>query len=416
MDVLVIGGGGREHAICKAIKDGGNCGKLYCAPGNAGIAEIAKCLPIGAMDFEKIVEFSKSENIGLVFVAPDNPLAGGLVDKLTENGIRAFGPSKAASEIESSKAYAKDFMKRHNIPTADYRVFDNIEDAYDWAEKSDYPLVIKADGLALGKGVIIANDYLEAKEALVKIMENKAFGDSGKSVVIEEFLSGNEVTVLAFTDGKTIKCMPSSQDHKKAFDGDLGPNTGGMGAFSPSLYYTPDIQSETMRNIILPTIKGMAEDGRPFKGVLYFGLMVTGKGVKVIEYNARFGDPETQALLPLLKTDLLTVCEAIIDEKLSEIKIEWENKSCLTVVLASGGYPDNVIKGYPISIEKLSPEVTLYHSGTAYKDNELITNGGRVFSLSAVCDTIEEARDTVYKEIKKIRFKDMRYRKDIGNN
>lgn len=414
MDVLVIGGGGREHAICKAIKDGGSSGKLYCAPGNAGIAEIAVCLPFGAMDFSEIVSFSVKENIDMVFVAPDNPLAGGLVDILTENGIKAFGPTKAAAEIEASKAYAKEFMKRHNIPTADYSVFDNIEKANDYVEKSDYPLVIKADGLALGKGVIIANDLPEAKEALKKIMENEAFGDSGKSVVIEEFLSGSEVTVLAFTDGKTIKCMPSSQDHKKAFDEDLGPNTGGMGAFSPSCNYTPDIQSETMRNIVLPTIKGMEEDKRPFKGVLYFGLMITNKAVNVIEYNARMGDPETQALLPLLKTDLLTICEAVIDEKLSDIKIEWENKSCLTVVLASGGYPDNVVKGYPISIEKLSPEVTLYHSGTAYKDDELVTSGGRVFSLSAVADTIEDARETVYKEIKKIRFKDMRYRKDIG--
>ena len=414
MDVLVIGGGGREHAIVKAIKESKNCGKIYCAPGNAGIAEIAVCLPFGAMDFEEIVNFSVKENIGLVFVAPDNPLAEGLVDVLTEKGIRAFGPTKAAAEIEASKAYAKEFMKRHNIPTADYRVFENLSDALSYAEQSKFPLVIKADGLALGKGVIIAKDLEEAKEALTKIMQDKAFGDSGNSVVIEEFLTGSEVTVLAFTDGKTIKCMPSSQDHKKAFDSDLGPNTGGMGAFSPSLNYSPDIQSETMRNIILPTIKGMEEDNRPFCGVLYFGLMITKFGVKVIEYNARFGDPETQALLPLLKTDFLEIVNGVIDTKLSDIKIEWENKACLTVVLASGGYPDNVIKGFPITIEKLEPEVTLYHSGTAYKDNELITNGGRVFSLSAVADTIEEARDIVYKEIKKIHFKDMRYRKDIG--
>ena len=415
MKVLVIGSGGREHAICLKLKESPLVDKLYCAPGNAGIAEIAELVPIKAMELDKITAYAKENAIDLVFVAPDDPLAAGLVDMLEAEGVKAFGPRKNAAIIEGSKAFSKEFMKRHGIPTAGYATFDEYGSARAYIEKAeDFPIVLKADGLALGKGVIICADRDSALKALDDMMLSKVFGGAGSTVVIEEFLTGREMTVLAFTDGKCVRCMPASQDHKKAYDGDKGLNTGGMGAFAPTPVYTDDIERETLENIVYPTIKGLNEEGRTFKGVIYFGLMATDKGVKVIEYNARFGDPETQAVLPLLKTDLMEIVLAVTEERLDTVDIKWKGGASLTVVAASGGYPENVIKGYPITLGKLSQDVILYHAGTAYKDGALVTNGGRVFALTALGADIADARRKVYAEIDKISFKDMRYRKDIG--
>lgn len=414
MKILVIGGGGREHAICCQLKKGPKVTQLFCAPGNAGIAEVANCVPISVTDFSGIIEFSKKENIDLVFVAPDDPLALGLVNELNNEGIRAFGPTKEAAIIEGSKSFSKDFMKRNNIPTARYETFSNYEDGAKYLSGANYPIVIKADGLALGKGVLICEDKSSALSALSQIMLDKMFGTAGNSVVIEEFLEGKEVTVLAFTDGKTVKCMPASQDHKKAYDGDKGLNTGGMGAFAPTLSYTKEIADETEKNIILPTISALAKENRNFCGVIYFGLMLTKDGVKVIEYNARFGDPETQALLPLLKTDFVDIINACIDGTLDKIEIEWEDKTGFCVVVASGGYPQNVVKGYPITIEPISQKIKIFHSGTKIVNGELVTNGGRVLCLSTVADSIEKAREIVYADIDKVKFTDSRYRTDIG--
>ena len=355
----------------------------------------------------------KEHNIDLVFVAPDDPLSLGLVDELNKIGVRAFGPVKAAARLEGSKAYSKDFMRRHGIPTAAYECFSDYETALGYIKTADYPLVLKADGLALGKGVLICHSVEEAAEGLKKLMLDHAFGDSGNTVVVEEFLTGREVTVLAFTDGKTVKCMPSSQDHTRAYDGDEGLNTGGMGAFAPSPYFTPELFAEAEKNIFIPTIEGLRADGIIYKGVIYFGLMMTANGVKVIEYNSRFGDPEAEAVLPLLKTDLVKIVDACIDGTLDKTNIEWLNKTGFTVVVASGGYPEHVVKGYPISIGDLDG-VTLYHAGTAVKDGVLVTNGGRVFDVTAVADNIEEARKVVYREIDKIKFEGARYRSDIG--
>ena len=415
MKVLVIGSGGREHAICKKLKESPLVDKLYCAPGNAGIAEIAEIVPIKATELDKITAYAKENAMDLVFVAPDDPLAAGLVDMLEAEGVKAFGPRKNAAIIEGSKAFSKEFMMRHGIPTAKYEVFDNYDKARAYLESAeDFPVVLKADGLALGKGVIICPDRESAYKALDDMMLSKVFGGAGNTVVIEEFLTGREMTVLAFTDGKCVRCMPASQDHKKAYDGDKGLNTGGMGAFAPTPVYTEDIERETLENIVYPTIKGLNEEGRTFKGVIYFGLMATDKGVKVIEYNARFGDPETQAVLPLLKTDLMEIVLAVTEERLDTVDIEWKDGAALTVVAASGGYPENVVKGYPITLGEFSSDVILYHAGTAYKDGVLVTNGGRVFALTALGADIAAAREKVYAEIDKISFKDMRYRKDIG--
>ncbi|MDD4839887.1 MAG: phosphoribosylamine--glycine ligase [Clostridia bacterium] len=414
MKVLVIGGGGREHAICCQLKKSKKVTKLYCAPGNAGIAEVAECVPISVLSFEKIIEFAKTEHIDLVFVAPDDPLALGLVNELEKAGIRAFGPTKEAAIIEGSKAFSKDFMKRNSIPTASYEVFSDFEKAKQYLEKFNYPVVLKADGLALGKGVLICEDEKSALLGLSQIMLDKVFGMAGSSVVIEEFLEGKEVTVLAFTDGETVKCMPASQDHKKAFDNDKGLNTGGMGAFAPTLTYTEEIANETLDNIILPTISALSRENRTFKGVIYFGLMLTKNGVKVIEYNARFGDPETQVVLPLLKTDFVNVVDACIDGTLSDLSIEWENKTGFCVVVASGGYPSNVVKGYPITIEPMSKDIKIFHSGTRIDNGVLVTNGGRVLCVTTIADNIEQARQIVYGQIDKIKFTDSRYRTDIG--
>lgn len=416
MDILVIGGGGREHAICYALKKSPKVNKLYCLPGNAGIAEIAECVNISVMDFDAIRKFVKdNKNIDMVMVAPDDPLAGGLVDLLESDGVRVFGPNKNAAIIEGSKAFSKYLMKKYSIPTADYEEFTEYEKAVDYVKDAKYPLVVKADGLALGKGVVIASNFEEAKAALSDMMINMKFKSAGSKVIIEEFLVGKEVSILAFTDGKTIVPMVSSQDHKRAYDNDEGLNTGGMGTFSPSKVYTKEIEKEVEENIIFPTVDAMNSEGRTFKGVLYFGLMLTDDGVKVLEYNARFGDPETQVVLPRLKTDIVDIFNAVIDGKLDTIDIKWEDNACVCVILASGGYPENYEKGLPITIGKLDKDVMLFHAGTKSDGHGgYLTNGGRVIGVTCVGSNIEEAREKAYKNINNIHFKNMHYRKDIG--
>lgn len=416
MKVLVIGGGGREHAVVKKLSESPKINKIYCTPGNAGISQIAQCINIKATDIDGILKFVDENPMDMVIVTPDDPLALGLVDKLNEKKIRAFGPVAKAAELESSKAFSKNLMKKYKIPTGDFEIFDNAENALKYLKDKKYPLVIKASGLALGKGVIIVSDQAQAIETIDQMMRNDIFGASGHTVIIEEFLQGPEVTVLAFTDGDTIKTMPSSQDHKRALDNDKGLNTGGMGAFSPSRHYTKDIEDYCINNIFYPTIKAMKKEDRNFKGVIYFQMMLTKDGPKVIEYNARFGDPETQALLPLLKTDLYDIFNAIIDETLDKIDIIWENKASATIVLASGGYPKEYIKGFKITgIDEVQNNgITVYHMGTAIKDGNIVTNGGRVLCLTATADNVEDAVAKVYNNIEKINFKDMHFRRDIG--
>ncbi|MGI6700943.1 MAG: phosphoribosylamine--glycine ligase [Christensenellales bacterium] len=413
-DILVIGGGGREHAIVWALKKSDKCGRLYCAPGNAGIDELAECVNINVMEFDKISDFAIANKIDTVFVAPDDPLAAGLVNHLKSKGIRAFGPDKEAAVIESSKSFSKDLMKKYNIPTAGYEVFDDYYKALTYIKNSRLPIVLKADGLALGKGVIIADTYESAQAALKEMMIERVFGESGSKVIIEEFMTGQEVSVLCFTDGKTVKPMVSSQDHKRALDNDRGLNTGGMGTFAPSRAFDGEKLNETMTRIILPTINAMASEGRPFKGVLYFGLMMTADGVKVVEYNSRFGDPETQVILPLLKTDLIDIIDAVIDERLDEIEIEWSLKCAVCVILASGGYPKSYAKGLPITIGGIDEGILLFHAGTAIKGGALVTSGGRVMGVTATAETIEKAREKAYANVRKIHFDNMHYRTDIG--
>lgn len=415
MDILVIGSGGREHAICWSLKKSKDCNKLYCLPGNAGISEIAECVNISVMDFDAIVTFLKAHtNIGMTVVAPDDPLAAGLVDRLETEGFRAFGPNKAAAIIEGSKAFSKELMVKYGIPTAAYEEFTDYNLACEYVKKSDYPLVVKADGLALGKGVIICNNVDEALTALKDMMIDAKFSSAGNKVIVEEFLVGKEVSILSFTDGKTIVPMVSSQDHKRALDNDMGLNTGGMGTFSPSKIYTDELAKEVYDTVIVPTMNAMNAENRKFKGVLYFGLMLTDKGIKVLEYNARFGDPETQVVLPRLKTDLLEIFSAIIDERLDEVNIEWNDDAAVCVILASGGYPEKYAKGVPIKIGELDDGIILFHAGTAFKDGELVTNGGRVIGVTALGETIENARKKAYKNIENIQFDKMHYRTDIG--
>lgn len=414
MDILVIGGGGREHAIIDCLKKSERAGKIYCAPGNAGIAEDAETVAIGVNEFEKITAFLDShKDIRLTVVAPDNPLADGLVNYLEDRGHRAFGPRAEAAIIEASKIFAKKLMKDFNIPTAEYQSFSDYKQAAEYISDASYPLVVKADGLAYGKGVIICFSKEEAQNALKSIMLDAAFGAANTKVIIEKFLVGREVSVLAFTDGKTVKPMLSSQDHKKAFDGDKGPNTGGMGAFCPSPYYTPEIAEKTLNKIILPTVEAMNRLNRTFKGVLYFGLMISDGEPYVLEYNARFGDPETQAVLPLLQSDLLEIMEAVIDERLDEIDIKWSDKSAVTVVAASKGYPGNYEKGKEITIGETSG-VKVYHAGTVRKDGKLVTSGGRVLAVTATGTDIRESREKAYKGLENITFEGMFFRKDIG--
>ena len=416
MSVLVIGGGGREHAICVALAKSPKTGKLYCIPGNAGISQVAECVPsVGVMEFEKIADFiAEHKDITMTVVAPDDPLAAGLVDYLEERGFRAFGPRANAAIIEGSKAFSKHLMTKYGIPTADYKEFTDYDEAAEYVRGAEYPLVVKADGLALGKGVIICRNAQEGEEAVREMMVDKKFKDAGKKIIVEEFLTGKEVSVLCFTDGQTIVPMVSSQDHKRAHDNDEGLNTGGMGTFSPSKVYTPQLADAVYRDIILPTMNAMNCEGRPFKGVLYFGLMITKKGAKVLEYNARFGDPETQVVLPRLKTDLYEIFDAIIDGRLSDVDIQWTDDACVCVILASGGYPESYKKGVPIAIGKLPEDIVLYHAGTAFKDGKLVTSGGRVIGVTAKGKDIEEARKKAYDAIKNIHFDGMFYRHDIG--
>lgn len=415
MDVLVVGGGGREHAICHSLAKSNKVDKLYCLPGNAGISEIAECVNISVMDADAIIKFlDEHKNIGMTVVAPDDPLAMGLVDLLEKAGHRAFGPSKDAALIEASKAFSKWLMKKYNIPTANYEEFTDYNQALEYVEKQDFPLVVKADGLALGKGVIICQNLEEAKLAVKEMMIDNKFKSAGSKIIVEEFLVGREVSVLCFTDGKTIVPMVSSQDHKRAYDNDQGLNTGGMGTFSPSKIYTDAIAQDVYKNIIVPTMNAMNSENRKFKGVLYFGLMLTDKGVKVLEYNARFGDPETQVVLPRLKTDLFEIFDAIIDERLQDINIEWSNDSAVCVILASGGYPEAYEKGLPISIGDLDDGIILFHAGTAFKNGQLVTNGGRVIGVTALGKDIDEARAKAYANVDKIKFDKVHYRKDIG--
>lgn len=418
MKILVVGSGGREHAIIRKLAESPRVERIYAAPGNGGISCDAECVNISAMDKEGMVRFAKENDIDLVFVAPDDPLADGMVDTLMANGIRAFGPLANAAVIESSKVFSKNLMKKYNIPTAAYETFDDPAKAVAYIEEQGkYPVVVKADGLALGKGVIIAQNNEEARAAVKEIMEDKKFGASGNKVVIEEFLTGPEVSVLAFTDGIALKPMVSSKDHKRAYDNDEGLNTGGMGTISPNPYYTDEIAEICRKTIFEPTVAAMNSENRTFKGCLYFGLMITPDGPKVIEYNARFGDPETQVVLPRLKTDLVDIIEAVIDGKLSQLNIEWSDEATACVVMASGGYPLAYKKGLEISGLDENGQVsgaTVYHAGTKLENGKFLTNGGRVLGVTASGKTLDAALEKAYSAVSRISFEGAHYRKDIG--
>ena len=413
MKIMVVGGGGREHAIIKKLKENKEITEIFALPGNGGIAADATCVPVKATDIEGIVNFAKENAIDYAVVAPDDPLVLGAVDALTEIGVPCFGPNKAAAIIEGSKVFSKNLMKKYGIPTAEYEVFTDIKAALDYLETAPIPTVIKADGLALGKGVIIAMTREEAKEAVHSMMEDKVFGESGSSVVIEEFLTGPEVSVLSFTDGKTVVPMISSMDHKRAKDNDEGLNTGGMGTVAPNPYYTSEIAEQCMKEIFIPTMEAMNAEGRTFKGCLYFGLMITPKGPKVIEYNCRFGDPETQVVLPLLESDLLTVMKATTDGTLSDTEVKFADKNACCVIMASDGYPQKYESGFEI---KIADEVkdNVYVAGAKIEDGILKTAGGRVLGVTAVEDTLEKAIDSSYAKVQKVSFDNAYYRKDIG--
>lgn len=417
MKVLVVGGGGREHALVRKIKESKKVDEIFCTPGNGGISYDAKCFDVAATDIDGVVNLAKEIKADLVVVAPDDPLVAGMVDALNEAGFKTFGPRANAAIIEGSKVFSKELMQKYNIPTAEYKVFDNAKEAIEYIkERNEFPTVIKADGLALGKGVIIPENLDDAIAGVKEIMENKIFGASGNNIVVEEFLTGPEVSVLAFTDGKCVKPMVSSMDHKRALDGDKGLNTGGMGTVSPNPYYTQEVAKECMDKIFIPTINAMNNEGRTFKGCLYFGLMITPKGPKVIEYNCRFGDPETQVVLPRLKTDIVDIFEAIDNETLSDLDVEWSDDACACVIMASGGYPKSYPKG--IEITGLSngqlDGVTVYHAGTKLQDNKLVTSGGRVLGVTALGDTLENALKKSYDAVEKIHFEGAHYRRDIG--
>ncbi len=415
MNILVVGSGGREHAIIKALKKSPDAETIYALPGNGGMAKDAVCVPIGAKDIDGIVKFAVEKKIDFAVVAPDDPLALGAVDALEAAGVPSFGPTKAAARIEASKVFAKELMQKYGIPTAKCKVFDSAAAAKEYVKTAPLPTVIKADGLALGKGVIIAQTLAEAEQAISDMMENKVFGESGSRVVIEEFLEGPEVSVLAFTDGKTIKPMVSSMDHKRALDGDRGLNTGGMGTIAPNPYYTKDVAERCMNEIFLPTIRAMAQEGCPFKGCLYFGLMVTKDGPKVIEYNCRFGDPETQVVLPLLKSDLLTIMQATRNGTLADCPVEFSDGAACCVVMASDGYPQHYEKGFPIILTPDTDEITTYVAGAKLSDSgELLTNGGRVLGVTATADSLKDAIAKAYAAVEKTRFENAFYRRDIG--
>ena len=411
---MVIGGGGREHAIIKSLKKSKNCEKIWALPGNGGIAQDAECVNIGATDINGIVEFAKSNPVDFAVVAPDDPLVLGCVDELQKLGIPCFGPNANAAIIEGSKVFSKNMMKQFGIPTAEYEVFDDMDKALEYIRTAPIPTVIKADGLALGKGVIIAETREDAEAAIKSMMEDKVFGESGSRVVIEEFLTGPEVSVLSFTDGKTVVPMVSSMAHKRALDGDKGLNTGGMGTVAPNPYYTDDVAAECMEKIFLPTMNAMNELGRTFKGCLYFGLMITEKGPKVIEYNCRFGDPETQVVLPLLESDLLEIMQAVAEERLSEVEVKFAEKSACCVVLASNGYPKKYDKGFEITVGDLADNADFYIAGAKLEGGRLLTSGGRVLNVVATAPTLKEAIDDAYKATKSITFENAYCRSDIG--
>ena len=416
MNLLVVGGGGREHAIIKKLKENPAVETIYALPGNGGIAQDAVCVPeIGAKDIPAIVDFAKSHAIDFAVVAPDDPLALGCVDRLHEAGIPCFGPDAKAARIEASKVFSKNLMKKYGIPTASYEVFDDPKTALEYLKSASFPIVIKADGLALGKGVLIPQNLAEAEAAVKTIMEDKAFGDSGNEIVIEEFLTGPEVSVLAFTDGTAIRPMMSSMDHKRAGDNDTGLNTGGMGTVAPNPYYTADVAKVCMDTIFLPTLAAMRAEGCPFKGCLYFGLMITPNGPKVIEYNCRFGDPETQVVLPLLKTDLLTVMQAVENETLANLEVEWSDGAAACVILASGGYPSHYEKGKVMSFPASTPaNVTIYHAGDKLADGKLVTSGGRVLGITATAPTLQAALADAYAAAETVDFEGKYMRHDIG--
>ena len=415
MKVLVVGGGGREHAIVRTLAKSPKIDALYCAPGNGGIAAQAQCVPIKATDVEAMVAWAKENAMDFVVVAPDDPLALGMVDALEAAGIPAFGPRANAAVIEASKVFSKALMEKYHIPTAKYRAFTDLEEALAYIRREGAPIVVKADGLALGKGVVVASTVEEAKQAATEMMADKKFGESGSTVVIEECMVGPEVTVLAFADGKHVVPMPASQDHKRAFDGNQGPNTGGMGAISPPPQYTPEIAKQCMEEIFQPTIDALQAEGRPFHGVIYFGLMLTPKGPRVVEYNARFGDPECQVVLSLLDTDLMDVLQACVDGTLHQLDIQWKKEAGCVLVLASGGYPLDYKKGYPISgLEEAGKTSVVFHAGTALKDGQYVTNGGRVLGVTTTAPTLEEAIAKAYEAGKHISFTDMHFRTDIG--
>mgnify|MGYP006070119093 FL=1 len=418
MKVLIIGSGGREHAIAWKVAQNPQVEKIYCAPGNGGIGQVAECVPIGAMEFDKLAAFAKEREIDLTIVGMDDPLVGGVVDVFEKEGLRVFGPRKNAAILEGSKAFSKDLMKKYNIPTAAYENFDNPEEAIAYLkEKAEFPIVLKADGLALGKGVLICNTLEEAEEGVKTIMLDKKFGSAGNTLVIEEFMTGREVSVLSFVDGKTIKTMTSAQDHKRAQDGDQGLNTGGMGTFSPSPFYTKEIDEFCQKNIYQPTVDAMAAEGREFKGIIFFGLMLTEKGPKVLEYNARFGDPEAQVVIPRMKNDMVEVCQACIDGTLDQIELEFEDNAAVCVVLASDGYPVSYEKGFPIEgLENFEGKEGYYvfHAGTALKDGKIVTNGGRVLGVTAKGADLKEARKNAYEATEWIQFENKYMRHDIG--
>ncbi len=415
MKILVVGGGGREHAIIKKLKENRTIDTIYALPGNGGIAQEAQCIDIGAKDIKKITEFAAAKDIDFAVVAPDDPLALGAVDALTAIGIKCFGPDRAAAVIESSKVFSKELMKKYRIPTAEYEVFDDMNSALCYLDTAAVPAVIKADGLALGKGVVIAQTRDEAKAAVRSMMGDKIFGESGSRIVIEEFLTGPEVSVLSFTDGKTIVPMISSQDHKRALDGDRGLNTGGMGCIAPNPYYTDEIAQRCMNEIFIPTMEAMNREGRTFKGCLYFGLMLTADGPKVIEYNCRFGDPETQVVLPLLESDLLDIMKAVADERLAETEVVFSRNSACCVVMASHGYPASYEKGFEITVERLPENTDIFIAGAELENGRLITAGGRVLGVTAVSENLAKAIDDAYGAVRNVHFKNSYYRKDIGS-
>ena len=417
MKVLIVGGGGREHAIATSVAKSSKVDKIYCAPGNAGIGLIAECVPIGAMEFDKIVAFAKEKEIDLTIVGMDDPLVGGLVDRLEEAGLKAFGPRKNAAILEGSKAFSKDLMKKYGIPTAANENFDNAEDALNYLKTASFPIVLKADGLALGKGVLICNTLEEAQDGVKSIMLDKQFGTAGNRIVIEEFMTGREVSVLSFVDGKTIKTMTSAQDHKRAGDGDTGLNTGGMGTFSPSPFYTEEVDEFCKKYIYQATVDAMAAEGREFKGIIFFGLMLTQKGPRVLEYNARFGDPEAQVVLPRMKNDLIEVMEACINGTLDQIDLQFEDNAAVCVVLASDGYPVRYEKGFLIhGLERFEGQDNYFcfHAGTKQTPEGIVTNGGRVLGITAKGKDLKEARKNAYAATEWVSFENKYMRHDIG--